>query len=76
MAQNGEHPHEPAIRAPEASLAAIRTDLVLSGSATVVYVAGTAIAFFVPLLSLIVLADLVIGFTVAGPRTNAKPRSI
>ncbi|MEO7058857.1 MAG: TMEM175 family protein [Lapillicoccus sp.] len=66
---------EPAIRAPEASLAAIRTDLVLSGSATLIYVAGTAIAFFAPLLALIVFAVLVIGFTIAGPRTDAKSRS-
>ncbi len=62
----------PAIQAPGASPAAIQTDLVLSAVATLIYVAATALAFRWPLLSLIVFAVLVIGFTVAGPRTDAK----
>ncbi len=66
---------EPAIRAPGASLAAIRTDLVLAGVATLIYVAATALTFLTPLLSLIIFAVLVIGFTVAGPHTDAKSRS-
>lgn len=65
----------PAIWAPAASLAAIRTDLVLAGVATLIYVAATALTFLAPLLSLIIFAVLVIGFTVAGPRADAKSRS-
>ncbi len=63
---------KPAIRASGASPVAIRTDLVRAGVATLIYVAATAISFFAPLLSLIIFAVLVIGFTVAGPRTDGK----
>lgn len=66
---------EPAIRAPGASLAAIRADLIRAGVATLIYVAATALSFLTPLLSLIVFAVLVIGFTVAGPLADAKSRS-
>jgi uncharacterized membrane protein len=66
---------QPAIRSSGASLTAIRTDLVLAAVATLIYVAATALTFLLPLLSLVVFAVLVIGFTVAGPRTDAKSRS-
>jgi predicted DNA repair protein MutK len=66
---------EPAIHTPGASPTAIRTDLILSCSATVIYVAATALTFLSPILALIVFAVLVIGFAVAGPHADAKSRS-
>jgi uncharacterized membrane protein len=63
---------QPALRTPEASSMAIRTDLVRAGVATLIYVAATAITLFAPWLSLIIFAVLVVGFAVAGPRAQAK----